>query len=49
MPSEKPIRRLQDIIENAEAILRYTAGMSLSDFQSDRKTYDVCQHAAKTL
>jgi hypothetical protein len=27
LPSEKPARRLEDIIENAQAILRYTAGM----------------------
>jgi uncharacterized protein with HEPN domain len=32
LPSEKPARRLEDIIENAQAILRYTAGMDLEAF-----------------
>ena len=27
LPSEKPARRLEDIIENAQAIQRYTAGI----------------------
>jgi hypothetical protein len=27
LPSEKPARRLEDIVENAQAALRYTAGM----------------------
>ena len=29
MPSEKPARRLEDIVENARAIQRYVAGMNL--------------------
>ena len=33
LPSEKPIRRLGDIVENAQAILQYTAGMDLAAFQ----------------
>ena len=43
------------MVENAEAILRYTAGMSFADFEQDRKTYDaverclerICEAAAK--
>src|SRR5690348_5049684 len=30
LPSEKPVRRLEDIVENAQAILHYTAGMDLA-------------------
>jgi len=43
LPSEKPIRRLEDVVENAQAILRYTAGMDLTAFQKDRKTYDAVE------
>jgi hypothetical protein len=34
LPSEKPARRLEDIIENAQAIQRYIAGMDLDAFAS---------------
>ncbi|HEY7388528.1 MAG TPA: hypothetical protein VH640_08465 [Bryobacteraceae bacterium] len=37
MPSEKPIRRLENIVENAKAIFRYTDGMDLVVFREDRK------------
>src|SRR6266567_3485457 len=43
LPSEKPVRRLEDIIENAQAILRYTAGMDLTAFEEDSKTYDAVE------
>ena len=38
MPSSKVPRRLQDIIDNAQAIFRYTEGMDLSAFEEDGKT-----------
>jgi uncharacterized protein with HEPN domain len=55
LPSDKPVRRLQDIIDNVESILSYVSGMSATDFQNDRKTYDaverclerICEAAAK--
>lgn len=37
MPSEKPTRRLEDIIENAQAILRYAAGMDFPAFEKDTR------------
>jgi uncharacterized protein with HEPN domain len=49
LPSEKPVRRLEDIIENAQAILRYTRGMDLAAFQTDRKTYDAVKRCFERL
>jgi uncharacterized protein with HEPN domain len=40
LPSEKPAQRLEDIIENAQAIWRYIAGMALAAFEEGHKTYD---------
>lgn len=49
MPSEKPGRRLRDIIENAQAVFRYTAGMDLRDFEKDRKTYDAVERCLERI
>jgi uncharacterized protein with HEPN domain len=49
LPSEIPARRLQDIIENAQAILRYTAGMDLETFEKDRKTYDAVERCLERI
>lgn len=49
MPSEKATRRLEDIIENAQAILRYTAGMDLGTFEEDRKTYDAVERCLERI
>jgi uncharacterized protein with HEPN domain len=38
MPSKNPAQRLQDIIENIDAILAFTAGLDLAQFRQDRKT-----------
>ena len=38
MPSKNPAQRLQDILENIDAILAFTAGMDLTRFREDRKT-----------
>lgn len=38
MPSNKPLRRLQDIVDNAQAIQRYIAGMDLAAFEEDART-----------
>ena len=43
MPSEKPTRRLEDIIENAHAIQRYVAGMDVTAFEGDQKTCDAVE------
>jgi len=42
LPSDKPVRSLQDIIDNAQAILRYHRWHE-SAFEEDRKTYDAVE------
>jgi uncharacterized protein with HEPN domain len=42
LPSEKPARRLEDIIDNAQAIQRYIAGMDLAAFGKKLKTNEKC-------
>ncbi len=49
MPSDKPVRRLQDIIKNAQTILRYTAGMSLQNFREDSRTYDAVERCLERI
>ena len=48
LPSEKPARRLEDIIDNAQAIQRYIAGMDLDAFKEDSKTYDTVERCLET-
>jgi uncharacterized protein with HEPN domain len=43
LPSNKPGRRVRDIIENAEAIPGYTAGMNFAAFQANRQAYDATE------
>lgn len=38
MPSKSPRQRLQDIVENIDAIGVFTRGMTLDEFRVDRKT-----------
>jgi uncharacterized protein with HEPN domain len=55
LSSSRVPRRLQDIIDNAQAIFEYTEGMDLTAFEEDRKTYDaverflerICEAVAK--
>jgi uncharacterized protein with HEPN domain len=49
LPSDKPARRLEDIIENAEAIRRYTAGMDVAAFREDQKTYDAVERCLERI
>lgn len=49
MPSEKAPRWLQDIIDNAQAIFRYTKGMDFVDFDEDRKTYDAVERCLQRI
>ena len=49
MPSEKPARRLEDIIENAQAIQRYIAGMDVAAFKEDQKTYDAVERCLERI
>ena len=49
MPSEKPARRLEDIIENIEAVQRYTEGMDLAAFAKDDKTRDAVERCLERI
>jgi uncharacterized protein with HEPN domain len=49
LPSEKATQRLEDIIENSQSILRYTAGMNLDSFEEDRKTYDAVERCLERI
>jgi uncharacterized protein with HEPN domain len=49
LPSEKPARRLEGIIENAQVILGYTTGMDLKAFADDRKTYDAVERCLERI
>lgn len=43
MPSEKPIQRLNDILENIDRIIKYTRDQSLDDFARDQLTRDAVE------
>jgi uncharacterized protein with HEPN domain len=49
LPSEKPVRRLEDILETILAILRYTAGMNLATFEENRKTIDAVERCLERI
>jgi uncharacterized protein with HEPN domain len=49
LPSEKPARRLEDIVENARAIERYTAGMDEEAFSRDDKTCDAVERCLQRI
>ncbi len=49
MPSEKPLHRLEDIVENSCAIQRYVAEMTFEDFQKDRKTCDAVERCLERI
>jgi uncharacterized protein with HEPN domain len=49
LPSDKPARRLEDIIENVQAIQRYVAGMDVTAFKDDQKTYDAVERCLERI
>ena len=49
MSTSRVPRRLQDIIDNAQAIFRYTEGMDLSAFEKDQKTYDAVERCLERI
>lgn len=49
MPSSRVPRRLQDIVDNARAIERYTNGMDLLRFQQDRLVYDAVERCMERI
>ena len=40
---------MEDIIENAQSVFRYTAGMDLAAFEEDRKTYDAVERCLERI
>jgi uncharacterized protein with HEPN domain len=49
LPGSKAPRRLQDIIDNAQVIFRYTEGMDLAAFEEDRKTHDAVERCLERI
>ena len=49
MPSNKVSRRLQDIVDNAQAIFRYTQSMDVATFEEDRKTHDAVERCLQRI
>ena len=49
MPSDKPARRFEDILDNAHAIQRYVAGMDVTAFKADQKTYDAVERCLERI
>jgi uncharacterized protein with HEPN domain len=49
LPSERPALRLQDIIDNINAIFLYTAGMNVERFENDHKTYDAVERCLERV
>ena len=43
MPSDKPLQRLNDILDNIGWIARYTHGQSLEGFAQERRTRDAVE------
>jgi uncharacterized protein with HEPN domain len=49
LPSDRPARSLEDIIENVEAITGCTAGMDAAAFSEDRKTCDAVERCLERI
>jgi uncharacterized protein with HEPN domain len=49
LPSDRPARRLEDIIDNTRAIQRYVAGMDAAAFKADQKTYDAVERCLERI
>ena len=49
MPSEKPLQRLEDIVENSQAIRLYLAEIDFEAFRKDRKTCDAVERCLERI
>jgi hypothetical protein len=49
LSSSRVPHRLQNIIDNAEAVFEYTKGMDLTAFEEDRKTYDAVERCIERI
>jgi uncharacterized protein with HEPN domain len=45
LPSEKPLRRLEDILENIARIERFTAGLTFDEFAANEQAVFASLHA----
>jgi uncharacterized protein with HEPN domain len=49
LSSEKPSRRLKDIIANAQAIFEYPSAMDFAAFTADQRTYDAVERCLQGI
>ncbi len=49
MPSDKPARRLRDIVENANAIARYTEGMDANGLEENPMVSDAVERCLERI
>ena len=49
MPSNRVPRRLQDIVDNTQAIFGYTKGMDLTAFEENRLVYDAVERCLERI
>jgi uncharacterized protein with HEPN domain len=49
LSTEKPARRIQDIVDNAEAVFRYTDGMEFEAFRDDSKSRDAVERCLERV
>ena len=49
MPSERPVRRVRDIVENIERIESYVQGLDQDGFQADGKTVDAVERCLSRI
>ena len=49
LPSSRVPRRLQDIVDNAQTIFAYTAGMDLAAFEENRLVYDAVERCIERI
>jgi uncharacterized protein with HEPN domain len=49
LPSDEALLRLEDIVENAQAIQRYLAGMDVTALAKDQKTYDAVERCLERI
>lgn len=49
MPSSDPVQRFQDILTNIARIEQHTAGMDITAFTGDTKTYDAVERCLERI
>lgn len=49
MPSNRPVHRFKDILENVQAIEHYTRGMGVRGFIADAKTRDAVERCLERI